>query len=118
VNVLSTKPSVFALNFCDEGYANDALKELHIPALLEACDVHYSGAGPVSLAICYDKGLVNSTAAKLGIPTPKESYVIIPTSQDLEDVKFDYLERIILEKEEISEIQYPSFVKPMKVRVL
>jgi D-alanine-D-alanine ligase len=45
----------YVFNLCDEGFCNDALKELHVPALLEMCNVAYSGAGPASLAICYDK---------------------------------------------------------------
>ena len=36
----------FVLNFCDEGFNNDAFMEMHVPALLEMLDIPYSGAGP------------------------------------------------------------------------
>ncbi|ORY44727.1 S-adenosyl-L-methionine-dependent methyltransferase [Rhizoclosmatium globosum] len=52
----------FVFNLCDEGYDNDALKELHVPATLEMLRLPYSGAGPNCLAYCYDKGIVNRTA--------------------------------------------------------
>ncbi|UCH75284.1 MAG: methyltransferase domain-containing protein [Rhodospirillales bacterium] len=63
------------LNLCDEGFANDAFKELHVPALLEMLDLPYSGAGPACLGICYDKALVRAMAQSLDIPVPLETYV-------------------------------------------
>ena len=48
----------FALNFCDEGFNNDAFMEMHVPALLEMLDIPYSGAGPSCLGLCYNKSLV------------------------------------------------------------
>jgi D-alanine-D-alanine ligase len=39
----------FVLNFCDEGFNNDPLMEMHVPALLETLDIPYSGAGPAVL---------------------------------------------------------------------
>src|ERR1700740_113307 len=45
----------FVLNFCDEGFNNDAFMEMHVPALLEMLDIPYSGAGPVCLGLCYNK---------------------------------------------------------------
>ena len=38
---------------------NDALKELHVTAMLEMCNIEYSGAGPVCLGVCYDKVFIN-----------------------------------------------------------
>lgn len=64
----------FVLNLCDEGYRNNALHELHVPAFLEAMDIPYSGAGPVSLGICYNKSLVRAAAASIDVPVPLETY--------------------------------------------
>jgi len=63
----------FVLNLCDEGFGNDALKELHVPALLEMLGIPYSGAGPAALGLCYDKAHVNAIAQSLEIPVPYET---------------------------------------------
>jgi D-alanine-D-alanine ligase len=63
------------LNFCDEGYNNDAFKELHVPAMLDVLGLPYTGAGPSTLAACYDKGLVRAVAQSLDVPVPLETYV-------------------------------------------
>ena len=63
------------LNLCDEGYINDARKELHVPAIMEMLDIPYSGGGPQCLAYCYDKSLVRGAADEMGIPVP-EAYFI------------------------------------------
>jgi D-alanine-D-alanine ligase len=63
------------LNLCDEGFNNDAFKELHIPALLETLNLSYTGAGPACLGVCYDKALVRSVALGLDVPVPMETYV-------------------------------------------
>lgn len=65
----------FVFNLCDEGYNNDAFKELHVPALLEMIGTPYSGAGPACLGACYDKALVRSLAIAHNIPVPMETYV-------------------------------------------
>lgn len=70
-------------NLCDEGYDNDATKELHVPALLEILNVKYTGGGPQCLAYCYDKSLVRGVAAEMGIPVPA-AFFIKP-----EDMKFE-----------------------------
>jgi D-alanine-D-alanine ligase len=62
------------LNLCDEGYNNDAFMELHVPAVLEMLDIPYSGAGPSSLGLCYNKALVRAVAASLDVPVPLETY--------------------------------------------
>jgi D-alanine-D-alanine ligase len=64
----------FVLNLCDEGFDNDAFKELHVPALLETMDIPYSGAGPATLGLCYNKSLVRAIAVSLEVPTPLETY--------------------------------------------
>ncbi|MFX1375935.1 MAG: methyltransferase domain-containing protein [Promethearchaeota archaeon] len=65
----------YVFNFCDEGYLNDARKELHIPALLEILKIPYTGSGPQCLAFCYDKSLVRGIAKELQIPIPKAIYI-------------------------------------------
>ena len=62
------------LNFCDEGYFNDAFKELHVPTLLEISNLTYSGSGPNCLAMCYDKSLIRALANSIEINTPDETY--------------------------------------------
>lgn len=62
-------------NLCDEGYDNDARKELHVPAILEMLGIPYTGAGPQCLAYCYDKSLVRGIAKEMGIPVPKAIFV-------------------------------------------
>jgi len=65
----------YILNFCDEGYYNDARKELHIPALLDILKIPYTGSGPESLAFCYDKSLVRGIAKELEIPVPAAIFI-------------------------------------------
>ncbi|KAJ3083408.1 hypothetical protein HK102_001092 [Quaeritorhiza haematococci] len=133
-------PPMFVFNLCDEGFDNDALKELHIPAVLDMLEIPYSGAGANCLAICYDKGLVNRTADALGVPTPRETYYLAdihgvgdeaeyheqhqqqqsqqqeteqPTdAQAQADADERQIDRI---HHTITErIQYPAFIKPLR----
>ncbi len=60
----------FVFNLCDEGFNNDATKELHIPSLLETLGIPYSGGNPQCLAYCYDKSLVRGIATEMDIPVP------------------------------------------------
>lgn len=85
----------FVLNLCDEGFANDPRKELHVPALLELFDVPYTGAGPQCLAFCYDKSLVRGVAREMGIPVP-EAHFVRPGTSTIDLV----------------EVGYPVIVKP------
>ncbi|MQA65783.1 MAG: methyltransferase domain-containing protein [Alphaproteobacteria bacterium] len=71
---LRNKRPEFVLNLCDEGFNNDAFKELHVPAILELLDIPYTGAAPSCLGLCYDKSLVRAVAEELGIPVPLETY--------------------------------------------
>ncbi len=73
-DVAASRPDL-VFNLCDEGFRNDALMELHIPAYLEMLGLPYTGSGPAALAMCYDKALVRSVAESLDIPVPLESYV-------------------------------------------
>ncbi|TFF63501.1 MAG: methyltransferase domain-containing protein [Promethearchaeota archaeon] len=85
----------FVFNLCDEGYYNDARKELHLPALLEILGIPYSGSGPQCLAFCYDKSLVRGIAKEMNIPVADGIYI----SQ--EDLSYDFLP-----------FNFPVIVKP------
>jgi D-alanine-D-alanine ligase len=85
----------FVLNLCDEGFNNEARKELHVPAVLEMLQIPYTGGNPQCLAYCYDKSLVRGIAKESDIPVP-EGYVIKP-----EDTVFFDLP-----------ISFPVIVKP------
>ena len=65
----------YVFNLCDEGFNNDPRKELHVPALLEMYGIPYTGAGPQSLAFCYDKSLVRGIAKEMGIPVPDACFI-------------------------------------------
>lgn len=56
------------LNLCDEGFENDATKELHVPSLLEMLKIPYTGSNPQTLAYCYDKSLIRGIATEIGVP--------------------------------------------------
>ncbi len=77
------------LNLCDEGLQNDPRRELHVPALLEVLGLPYTGAGPQSLAHCYDKSLVRGAARELGIPVAR-AYFLAPGAALPEEVDFPY----------------------------
>lgn len=85
----------FVLNLCDEGYNNEALKELHVPALLEILDIPYTGGNPQCLAYCYDKSLVRGVAQEMDIPVPFGFFI------KAEDIHFIDLS-----------IEFPVIVKP------
>jgi D-alanine-D-alanine ligase len=72
---LTQKPPELVFNLCDEGYRNNAILELHVPALLEMLGVPYTGAGPQCLGLCYDKSLTRGVAESLEIPVPYETYL-------------------------------------------
>ena len=74
LNMLRSEMPAFVLNLCDEGFRNDAFKELHVPAVLEMFETPYSGAGPACLALCYNKSIVRSIAESLDVPVPMETY--------------------------------------------
>ena len=76
VDLRNERPD-FVLNLCDEGFDNDAFKELHVPALLETMGLSYSGAGPACLGLCYNKSQVRAIAEAMDVPVPLESYIDI-----------------------------------------
>jgi len=71
---LRTDPPKFVFNLCDEGYGNDAFKELHVPAVFEMLGIPYTGAGPACLGLCYNKSLIRAIAHSVEVPTPLETY--------------------------------------------
>ncbi|MEJ2664777.1 MAG: methyltransferase domain-containing protein, partial [Spirochaetia bacterium] len=85
----------FIFNLCDEGYKNEATKELHIPAMCEMLEIPYSGGSPQCLAFCYDKSLVRGVAQELDLPVP-QAFIIKP--EDTTFIEFP--------------IQFPVIVKP------
>jgi D-alanine-D-alanine ligase len=73
-------------NLCDEGFRNRARWELHVPALLQALNIPFTGSGPQSLAYCFDKSLVRGIAQEMGLPVadavllgPGDSTVELPS---------------------------------------
>ena len=85
-DLLRNRPDL-VLNLCDEGFNNEARKELHVPAMLEVLGIPYTGGTPQCLSICYDKAIVRGIAADMGIPVPfgysikpEDSTYLIPSS--------------------------------------
>lgn len=73
-NLSEHRPSLI-FNLCDEGFHNDAFKELHVPAFLEMLGIPYTGAGPRCLGICYNKALTTAWAKEMGVGTPDEIWI-------------------------------------------
>jgi D-alanine-D-alanine ligase len=65
----------FILNLCDEGFDNDARKELHVPAMLEVLNIPYTGSNPQCLTYCYDKSLIRGIAKEMGVPVADGLYI-------------------------------------------
>jgi D-alanine-D-alanine ligase len=92
---LRDDPPDFVLNFCDTGFRNVAVHELHLPALLELYGIPYSGAPPACIAICYDKAIVRQVADSLAVPAPREMYLAPDQGWD-----------------RLDEFSFPAFIKP------
>lgn len=75
----------YVFNLCDEGFNNEASKELHVTALLEMLGFHYSGGTPQCLSYCYDKSLVRGIAKEIDIPVPR-AHIIKP--EDIQFIEF------------------------------
>ncbi len=65
----------FVLNLCDEGFANEPTKELHVPAMLEILGIPYTGSNPQCLAYCYDKSLIRGIALEIGVPVAEAFFI-------------------------------------------
>ncbi|MCA9399225.1 MAG: D-alanine--D-alanine ligase, partial [Candidatus Omnitrophica bacterium] len=59
----------------DEGFNNEAIKELHVPSLLEMLGIPYTGSNPQCLAYCYDKSLVRGIAREMDIRVPEAIFI-------------------------------------------
>lgn len=115
--ILINNPPNFILNLCDEGYENDANKELHVPALLDTLHLDYTGAGPNCLAFCFDKGIVNRAAEAIGISTPREIHYISINSSDNNTTTTVFSVHDIEQLDHIISTKiggYPAFIKPIK----
>jgi D-alanine-D-alanine ligase len=77
------------LNLCDEGFNNEATKELHVPALMEILDLPYTGGTPQCLAFCYDKSLVRGIAKEMDIPVPR-AFLIKPGDTAFSGLEFPF----------------------------
>ncbi len=78
----------YVLNLCDEGYNNEARKELHMPALLEILGIPYTGSGPQCLAYCYDKSLIRGVAKEIGVPVARAFFV--RSEDNVFDLQIDF----------------------------
>ncbi|MBN2541483.1 methyltransferase domain-containing protein [bacterium] len=79
----------FVLNLCDEGFNNEATKELHVTALLEVLGIPYSGGTPQCLSYCYDKSLVRGLAAEMDIPV-SNAFIIKPDDINFIDFPLNF----------------------------
>jgi D-alanine-D-alanine ligase len=75
---------------------NNSRMELHVTALLEMFDIPYTGTGPKTIGITYDKQAVVKIAESIGVPVPKSVYLSDDTV--LNPAKFG--------------LSYPIIVKP------
>lgn len=78
----------YVFNLCDEGFSNDARKELHVPALLEMLKIPYTGANPQCLAFCYDKSLVRGISREMNISVPDAFY--LKPSDNIYEMNFPF----------------------------
>jgi len=79
----------FVFNLCDEGFNNEASKELHVPSLLEMLNLPYTGGTPQCLAYSYDKSLVRGVAIEMDIPVPK-AFLVKPEDIAFIDLSLDF----------------------------
>lgn len=70
-------------------------RESQVPALLELCDIPYTGSDPTTMLLTLDKGLAKRIVRQAGIPTP--NWFVMRTGKD----KID------------RDIRYPVVVKPI-----
>jgi D-alanine-D-alanine ligase len=78
----------YIFNLCDEGYNNEARKELHVPALLEILGIPYTGSGPQCLSYCYDKSLIRGVASEIGIPVARA--IFVKPEDNVFDLQIDF----------------------------
>lgn len=81
-----------------EAFSGQRLLEPHMTAFLQMLGVPFTGAGPMSLQLCKDKGLTKVILNYHGISTPK--FVVIKKSKSFSELKT---------------MTYPAFVKPLQL---
>lgn len=79
---LRGNPPDLAVNFCDTGFRNIPTQELHVPAILDALGIPYTGSPPAAMVICYDKAIVRLLAEAHGVPVPREVFIGADDSLD------------------------------------
>jgi D-alanine-D-alanine ligase len=79
----------FIFNLLDEGYYNEARKELHVAALLEILGIPYTGGTPQCLAFCFDKSLVRGIASEMDIPVPR-GFIVKPEDTTFIDFTLNF----------------------------
>jgi len=87
------RPDV-VVNLC-EGFRGNSHLEMHVPALLEIMRIPYTGAHPLALGLCQDKGLAKDVLRAHDVPTP--NYQIMEEPGILR-----------------SNLKFPLFVKPLR----
>jgi len=70
--VLGSKRFDFVFNV-SEMYKGSARFEPHIAAVIEMCNIPYTGSGPLTLSLCMDKVKVKEILLQKNIPTPRFS---------------------------------------------
>lgn len=73
-------------------------RESHLPAMLEALGIPFTGSDPLTLSICLDKARAKEILAYHGVPTPR--FVVVETTDESE-----------LEK--LADFPIPAMVKPI-----
>lgn len=75
---------------------NNSRMELHVTAFLEMLEIPYTGAGPKTIGVTYDKQAVVKIAESIGVPVPKS--VFLADDSQLDPTSFG--------------LEYPIIVKP------
>ncbi|WP_404383037.1 hypothetical protein [Caenispirillum salinarum] len=63
------------LNFCNAGFRNQPALQLHVPALVEMLGHPLAGADAACLALCHDKGAVNTVARAHAVAVPAQEVI-------------------------------------------
>ncbi len=87
------KPDII-FNLCDDGLESNSLLEPHVPAMLEALGLQYTGNNYLPLGLCLNKELAKKILLQNGIQTPR--YQLFVTG-----------------KEKLPELSFPLIVKPV-----
>ena len=72
-------------------------RESHIPAICEMLGIHYTGSGPLTLAICLNKARAKEVLLHYGIPTPRFQVVESPAASLNPDLSFPLIVKLLQE---------------------